>query len=132
MTAPTYPLEILARAEKLLAPVATEMAAMTEAERTKARVSICEHLADDDTMEASQIPVRIRAHAKAIREQAAQQAAAAEAARVEAMRQAMLSDQFMVRFLRALAVELAHPDTRPETVRDAADELPRLFRKLRP
>ena len=131
VTENTYPTEILARAADLLAPVAAELARMSAAEAQKQLDLVCQYLAGDESFEAQQVPLRIRAAAKARAEQAAVAQAQAEAARVEAMKTALLSDPFMVQFLHALAVEILHADTRIETIRDATHELPRLFRKLR-
>ena len=131
MSTTTYTPEIIARAEAMLRPVAAEMARMSKAEAQKHLDLVCQYLAGDESFEAQQVPLRIRAAAKARAEQAAIAQAQAEAARVEAMKAALLSDPFMVKLVHALAVELLHCDTTPETVRDVADELPRVFRKLR-
>ena len=132
MSENTYSPEIIARAEAMLRPVADELARMSAAEAQRQRVLLCQYLAAEESFEAQQVPLRIRASAKARAEQAAVAQAQAEAARVEAMRKALLSDPFMVRLVHTLAVEILHVDTTPETMRDVADELPRVFRKLRP
>ena len=132
MSAPAFTPEILARAADILAPVAAELARMSADEAQKQQDLVCQYLTGDESFEAQQVPLRIRAAAKARAEQAAIAQAQAESARVEAMRKALLSDPFMVRLVHALAVEILHADTTPETLRDVADELPRVFRKLRP
>ena len=132
MSTTTYPPEIVAKADAMLIPVAAELAQMTAADAQKQKDLVCRYLAGEESFEAQQVPLRIRAAAKARAEQAAAKAAADEAARIESMKRELLGNPHMARFLHALAVELLHADTRPETLRDAADELPRLFRKLRP
>ena len=132
MEANTYTPGILSRAADLLAPVSAELARMNADDAQKQKDLVCRYLAGEESFEAQQVPLRIRAAAKARAEQAAAKAAADEAARVENMKQEILANPYMVKLLHALAVEILHADTRPETLRDAADELPRLFRKLRP
>lgn len=132
MSTPDFSPEIVAQADAMLLPVAAQMAQMGADEAQKQRDLVCRYLAGDESFEAQQVPIRIRAAAKARAEQAVAKAAADYAARIESMKKSLLSDPFMVQFLHALAVELLHVDTVPATVRDAADELPRVFRKLRP
>ena len=116
----------------MLLPVAAELAQMTAADAQRWREVLCRHLADDNAVEAAQTVIRIRATLKArkVAEDAAR--AQVEAARVENMKQEILANPYMVKLLHALSVEILHADTRPETLRDAADEMPRVFRKLRP
>ena len=132
MTATEYSPEIVAKADAMLLPVAAELAQMGEAEAQHWREILCRHLCEENAIEAQQTILRIRSSLKARAAAAAVAKEQAEAARVEAMKKALLINPFMVQFLHALAVELLHVDTVPATVRDAADELPRVFRKLRP
>ena len=132
MTATEYSPEIVAKADAMLLPVDGELAQMPEAEAQRWREILCRHLSEENAVEAQQTILRIRSSLKARKAAEDAARAQAESARVEAMKKSLLSDPFMVQFLHALAVELLHVDTVPATVRDAADELPRLFRKLRP
>ena len=132
MAEDSYSPEIHAQADTMLLPVAAELAQMGEAEAQRWREILCRHLSEDNGVEAQQTILRIRSSLKARAAAAAVAKAQAEAARIESMKKELLSNPYMVQFLHAVAVEILHADTRPETLRDAADELPRVFRKLRP
>ena len=132
MSTPDFSPEIVAKADAMLLPVAAELAQMPEAEARRWREILCRHLSEENAVEAQQTILRIRSSLKARAAAAAAAKVQAEAARVESMKREILANPYMVELLHALAVEILHADTRPETLRDAADEMPRVFRKLRP
>lgn len=124
--------EVLADAERLLAPIRDLLAELPPAEAQRVRDEVCAQIQDGDSIMARAIAGRVRVTAEARKEALAASKAKAADDRIEAMRRELLAHPAFVELVHALGVEIVAEGTTPEFLRQLAADIPRLARRLRP